>query len=61
MKTKTKEIPFNIGSRQQIADRLVKRGWKPKQYTDKNNIIINEAVLKTIKESRVKTNCRKIF
>ena len=54
MKTKTKEIPFNIGSRQQIADRLVKRGWKPKQYTDKNNIIINEAVLKTIKSPELK-------
>ena len=54
MKTKTKEIPFNIGSRQQIADRLMKRGWKPKQYTDKKNIIINEAVLKTIKSPELK-------
>ena len=54
MKTKTKEIPFNIGSRQQIADRLMKRGWKPKQYTDKKNIIINETVLKTIKEPELK-------
>ena len=54
MKTKTKEIPFNIGSRQQIADRLMKRGWKPKQFTDKKNIIINEAVLKTIKEPELK-------
>ena len=54
MKTKTKEIPFNIGSRQQIADRLMKRGWKPKQFTDKDNIIINEAVLKTIKEPELK-------
>ena len=54
MKTKTKEIPFNIGSRQQIADRLMKRGWKPKQFTDKENIIINESVLKTIKEPELK-------
>ena len=54
MKTKPKEIPFNIGSRQQIADRLMKRGWKPKQFTDKENIIINEAVLKTIKEPELK-------
>ena len=54
MKTKTKEIPFNIGSRQQIADRLMKRGWKPKQFTDKDNIIINESVLKTIKEPELK-------
>ena len=54
MKTKTKEIPFNIGSRQQIADRLIKKGWKPKQFTDKKNIIINEAVLKKIKEPELK-------
>ncbi len=54
MKTKTKEISFNIGSRQQIADRLMKKGWKPKQFTDKKNIIINEAVLKTIKEPELK-------
>ena len=49
LKTKTKKIPFNIGSRQQIADRLQKRGWKPKQFTDKGNVIINEAVLSKIK------------
>ena len=54
MKPKTKEIPFNIGSRQQIADRLIKRGWKPSQYTDKDNIIMNESVLKTIKEPSLK-------
>ena len=48
LKTKTKEIPFNIGSRQQIADRLMKRGWEPKQFTDKGNVIVNEAVLSTI-------------
>ena len=48
LKTKTKYIPFNIGSRQQIADRIMKLGWKPKQHTDKGNIIINEAVLDTI-------------
>ena len=49
LKTKTKKIPFNIASRQQIADRLQKRGWKPKQFTDKGNVIINEAVLSKIK------------
>ena len=48
LKTKTKYIPFNIGSRQQIASRLIELGWKPKKHTDKGNIIINEAVLDTI-------------
>ena len=37
--------PFNPGSRQQIADRLMKRGWKPKQKTEKDNIIVNEKTL----------------
>ena len=48
LKTKTKEIPFNIASRKQIADRLMKKGWKPTKKTDKGNIIVNEAVLDTI-------------
>jgi len=45
LKTKTKYIPFNIGSRQQIADRLMDIGWKPKKHTDKGNVIVNEEVL----------------
>jgi len=45
LKTKTKTIPFNPGSRQQIAARLIKRGWKPKEETEKGNIIVNEKTL----------------
>ena len=48
LKTKVKEIPFNIASRKQIAERLMEKGWKPKDYTDKDNVIINEAVLSKI-------------
>lgn len=48
LKTKTKEIPFNIASRKQIAERLMKKGWKPTKKTDKGNVIVNEAVLDTI-------------
>jgi len=48
LKTKEKEIYFNIGSRKQIADRLMERGWEPKLRTDKNNIIVNENVLNDI-------------
>ena len=44
-----KSTPFNIASRKQIAERLMEKGWKPKHHTDKDNIIINEAVLSTIK------------
>lgn len=33
LKTKTKTTPFNPASRQQIADRLMKLGWKPAKKT----------------------------
>lgn len=36
---------FNLGSRQQIAEQLLYRGWKPTEFTEKGSIIINEAVL----------------
>ena len=45
LKTKIKYIPFNIGSRQQIANRIIEIGWKPKKHTDKGNVIVNEEVL----------------
>jgi DNA polymerase-1 len=54
MKTKTKYIPFNMGSRQQIANRLMERGWKPKQFTDKGNIIVSEEILNKINMEEAK-------
>ena len=50
LKTKIKYIPFNISSRKQIAERLMEKGWEPKKFTDKDNIIINEEVLSKIKD-----------
>ncbi len=49
LKTKVKEVPFNIASRKQIAERLMELGWKPTKFTDKKNIIVNEEVLSKIK------------
>jgi len=49
LKTKVKYIPFNIASRKQIAERLMERGWKPKKFTDKGNVIVSEEILNTIK------------
>jgi DNA polymerase I len=46
--TKVKYKEFNLGSRQQIAERLVMLGWKPKQKTDKGHIIVDEKVLSQI-------------
>lgn len=48
LKTKTKTVPFNPASRQQIADRLIKRGWEPKEFTDSGQPVINESTLKAI-------------
>jgi len=47
--TKVKYKEFNLGSRQQIAERLVMLGWKPKKKTDKGHIIVDEKVLSEIK------------
>ena len=46
LKTKQKIQPFNPGSRMQIVDRLMKRGWKPTEYTEKGNVILDEEILK---------------
>jgi len=46
---KVKHKEFNLGSRQQIAERLVMLGWKPKKKTDKGHIIVDEKVLSQIK------------
>tara|TARA_R110000787_G_scaffold30072_2_gene81057 strand:+ start:528 stop:2234 length:1707 start_codon:yes stop_codon:yes gene_type:complete len=45
LKTKTKTIPFNPASRQQIANRLMKRGWKPKVFTDSGEPKVDDVVL----------------
>ena len=46
--TKVKYKEFNLGSRQQIGERLMKLGWKPKKKTDKGHIIVDEKVLSEI-------------
>ena len=40
---------FNLGSRQQIGERLMKLGWKPKKKTEKGHVIVDEKVLSQIK------------
>ena len=48
LKTKTKTIPFNPASRQQIADRLMKRGWEPEVFTDSGDPKVDETILSGI-------------
>ena len=40
--------PFNPGSRQQIAERLQEKGWKPTKKTDKGSVIVDETTLEGI-------------
>ena len=40
--------PFNPGSRQQIAERLIEKGWKPKKRTEKGSVIVDEEVLASL-------------
>ena len=40
--------PFNPGSRKQIAERLIEKGWKPKKHTEKGSVIVDETTLEGI-------------
>lgn len=48
LKTKTKTIPFNPASRQQIADRLMQRGWVPEDFTPSGEPKVDETILSGI-------------
>jgi DNA polymerase-1 len=39
---------FNLGSRKQIAERLIALGWKPSKYTEKGSVIVDESVLESV-------------
>ena len=48
LKTKQKIVPFNPGSRKQIADRLQKKGWVAKDFTPTGQPRVDEHTLKGI-------------
>jgi DNA polymerase I-like protein with 3'-5' exonuclease and polymerase domains len=49
LKTKVKTIPFNPGSRDQIASSLIKKhGWRPKEFTATGKPQIDESILKAM-------------
>jgi DNA polymerase I-like protein with 3'-5' exonuclease and polymerase domains len=55
-KLKDKVTPFNPGSRQQIADRLIKKyQWEPKEFTPAGQVKIDEDVLKKLDYPEAKT------
>jgi len=45
LKTKTKTIPFNPGSRDQIAEYLISQGWKPEVFTPSGKPQVDESIL----------------
>ena len=45
---KVKYQEFNLGSRQQIGERLMRLGWQPTKKTDKGHVIVDEKVLSEI-------------
>jgi len=47
--------PFNPGSRQQIAERLQEKGWKPTKRTEKGSVIVDEEVLESLDFPEAKT------
>jgi len=59
MKTKTKYVPFNPGSRQQIEKRLrEKYDWKPKAFTPSGQAEINDDILATLPYPEAKVLAR---
>ena len=44
-KLKTKIEPFNSGSRKQIGERLIEKGWKPKVFTETGQPKVDETTL----------------
>lgn len=45
---KDKVTVFNVGSRKQIAERLMSLGWKPEKHTEKGQPIVDESTLENI-------------
>ena len=46
---KSETITFNPASRQQVAEKLMGLGWKPKKFTDKGSVIVDETTLQGLK------------
>ena len=41
-------VTFNPGSRKQIGEKLIELGWKPKQFTETGQPMVDEAILEQI-------------
>jgi DNA polymerase-1 len=45
---RTRSVPFNPASRQQVATFLLSTGWKPSKFTDTGDAAVDESVLTSI-------------
>jgi len=61
LKTKVKLVPFNPGSRNQIAERFVAKGWEPKEFTPNGRPMINEPVLEGLEADYPEAKALKEF
>lgn len=57
LKTKTKTIPFNPGSRDQIAEYLMQLGWKPEAFTPSGKPQVDESILSAVPGPAAKLIC----
>ena len=46
---RTDSTPFNLGSRKQIGEYLIRFGWKPKNFTPTGQPIVDEGTLEKVK------------
>jgi DNA polymerase I-like protein with 3'-5' exonuclease and polymerase domains len=49
---------FNVGSRKQIAERLIGLGWTPTKFTEKGSVIVDETVLEGVNIPEAKVIAR---
>ena len=61
LKTKTKLVPFNPGSRTQIAERFQARGWEPKEFTSEGRPKISETILEELQTEYAEAGALKDF
>ena len=49
---------FNVGSRQQIAKRLMQKGWKPEKKTEKGQVVVDDTILEALEIDEAKPIAR---
>lgn len=61
LKTKVKLVPFNPGSRTQIAERFQARGWEPQEFTSEGRPKISETILEELESEYAEAGALKEY